>query len=193
MRRKTVPYRVSQLLIGCLCAVLLVLPGRAHAIAITFNLQALGGQQYRYIYSVTNDGSLGAGMAVALFDIAFDPVLYDAASLHIVTPNPPASQWSEVILAPAPGVPAAYDALALTGGIPVGATVAGFAVDFAWLGGPGGPGAQPFQVSDPVTFQPLPGGGGTTTAVPEPSTTVLLILGLLSLAWCRTTYGDARV
>jgi hypothetical protein len=133
----------------------------------------LGGSAYRYEYSVYNDGSLGAGVPIELFDVLFDPALYQESSLQIVTPDPPKSEWSEQFLASLPGVPAAYDALALTGGIPDGSTVGGFAVEFIWLG-PGLPGGQPFQIYSVDRFRPLETGG----TVPEPSFLCVLALSL---------------
>jgi hypothetical protein len=164
--------------------------GSVQALAITFDVVALGGERYRYAYSLFNDGSLGAGVAVELFDILFDPRLYDTDSLTIVTPDPPAGDWSEVILSPAPGIPAAYDALALAGGISAGTTVSGFTVAFRWLGGPARPGAQPWQIFDPSSFALLE--EGTTgpqqpTPIPEPSPLVLLSAGLIGLARWRNT------
>jgi len=41
----------------------------AYAISVQSQLFPLGGNQYRYVYTVTNDDSLGAGVAVKLFDI----------------------------------------------------------------------------------------------------------------------------
>jgi MYXO-CTERM domain-containing protein len=57
------------------------------------------------------------------------------------------------------------------GGIPVGGAVSGFAVQFDWLGS-GAPGAQPFDIVDPQTLQPLFSG----TTVPEPAGLLLLAL-----------------
>ncbi len=71
-----------------------------------------------------------------------------------------------------------YDALALSVGIPAGGTVSGFAVQFNWIGS-GEPGAQPFQIFDPDTFQLLQT-GQTFSAQPIPaaSTLSLILLGI---------------
>src|SRR5690349_2660222 len=105
----------------------------------------MGGNVYRYIYTITNSGPVGAGAPVQLFDILFDTSRYQQSSLQIVTPSTLQLAWSETLLGALPGVPAAYDVLALHGGIPAGNTVSGFAVQFTWLG-PGLPGPQPFQI-----------------------------------------------
>jgi hypothetical protein len=55
----------------------LLVPEWTWAIPITFTLDPLGGTLYRYTYTVANDGSLGAGVAVELFDIFFPPALYE--------------------------------------------------------------------------------------------------------------------
>jgi hypothetical protein len=150
----------------------------SHASADTviyYGVTTLGGGEYQYNYSVFNDGSLGAGVPIQLFDIFFNPALYQAGSLDIVTPNPPSSDWSEVILASVGTNPADYDALALHGGIPVGHAVSGFAVRFEWIG-PGLPSAQPFEISDPNTFAVLQ--SGETETAPEPSTLWMLALSI---------------
>ena len=140
-----------------------------HAIAgtveIDYTLSNLGSGVYRYNYSVDNNGSLGAGVAVDLFDINFDPSLYQ--SPVIVPPTPP-SQWSEMILdSVGSAIPVAFDVEGTSGGIPVGDTANGFAVTFTWLG-KGLPGSQGFEIYDPVSFALLQ--SGQTDPVPEPST-----------------------
>jgi hypothetical protein len=150
------------------------------AVVIGFNLTPLGGSEYEYTYSVHNDGSLGAGVPIQLFDIFFSPALYEAGSLNIVTPAPLSSQWSQEILVSVGTAPAEFDALALDGGIPPGATVSGFAVQFQWIG-QGLPGAQPFEISDPNSFIVLQSGETTqaSSAVPEPSTFRMLAMVLV--------------
>src|SRR5271169_5439533 len=116
-----------------ICVPMVFLAFQANAGAVVdYSVVALGGSEYQYTYSVFNDGSLGTNVPIQLFDIFFSPALYEAGSLDIVTPDPPSSQWSEVILASVGTAPADYDAFALAGGIPVGDTVSGFAVQFEW-------------------------------------------------------------
>lgn len=175
----------------------------AHAIIIEYTLVSLGGTTYRYDYTLTNDGSLGTGVALELFDIEFDPALYEKSTLTIVTSDPPASDWDEYIFLSIPDiipiVPATYSVLALGDGIADGNSVTGFAVRFNWLGGPAGPGPQPFLVYDPDNFdllltgitrnqQPGPGPG----PIPEPGSLFLLGLGLLPLAWAARSRNPRR-
>ena len=170
----------------CLCAAIIFwsVPSIASTVSMTYELTPLGGNVYRYDYSVDNNGSLGAGVPIELFDIFFNPALYDEASLTVATPSPLSTQWSETFLGSLPGIPAAYDALALSGGIPDGSTVSGFAVQFTWLGN-GTPGSQPFSIYS-ANFDLLQNG---TTApgntVPEPSFVWALGIALASAALVR--------
>lgn len=154
-------------------------PSYSHAAKITYDLASLGGDDFRYEYTVENDGSLGAGVAVELIDIDFDTGLYQEASLSIVTPAALSSEWDEIILGSGPSVPAVYDLFALAGGIADSESTGGFAVEFTWLGGAEGPGNQTFQIFDPITFALLE--TGTTTVVPVPGALILLFSGLLGL------------
>jgi hypothetical protein len=170
----------------------------AGTISIDYSLVPLGGNVYRYVYTITNNGSLGNATRVQLFDILFDPSLYQEPSLQIVTPASLQTQWSELLLKSVPGVSAAYDALALQGGIPVGSTVSGFSVQFVWLGS-GVPGTQPFQIFDPNTFQLLQTGQTTTpsspVAAPAASTfsLILLAVGLALTGGCQVYIYNRRV
>lgn len=159
--------------------ILCSLTAPAHAASVQYDLLALGGNDYRYVYSVTNDGSLGSGVALQLFDVLFDPAQYVESSLTITTPPPLSGDWDQLILASSPSVAAAYDAIALAGGIADGTTVAGFAVDFTWIG-TGTPGSQPYQIYDPGTFDLL-GQGVTTSPVPVPAAWWLFASGLGTL------------
>jgi hypothetical protein len=156
----------------------------ARAIEIHYVSTPLGSDSYEFEYAVANDGSLGAGVPVLLFDILFDPNGYDESSLAIVSPASVTGRWSELILGSAPGVPAAYDALATAGGIADGASESGFAVRFHWLG-PGTPGPQPFEIFDPNTFEQI---GGGVTSLPEAAPLWLAAGGAaLCLALRRTS------
>lgn len=170
---------------------LLLLANPATAIIIDYDLTSLGGNSYQYDYTVTNDGSLGAGVALEWFAILFDPALYDEFSLSIVTPDPPASEWDELILGSGVGVPAAYDVFALAGGIAVGASVSGFAVQFDWLGA-GLPGVQDVEVyrfedGDSISLVETGTTRPESLTIPEPSTLALLFLGAVvaSTTWLR--------
>jgi hypothetical protein len=162
----------------------------SYAIAIQYDLDSLGGNNYQYIYSVTNDGSLD-GHELELFDILFSPDLYLESSLTIVTPSPLSLQWDELILASGIGTPAAYDALALSGGIGVGETISGFTVEFQWLG-TGTPGGQPFEVFAPDTFTLLETGLTTeATIIPEAPSLWIIAVGLVGLIGMRQRRGGA--
>ena len=155
-------------------ALLAVALGRsaAEAIVVRYEVVPLGGQTYQYVYTNENDGGLGAGTQVGLFGVSFDPALYQEPSLARTTPQPLASGWNEMFLASAPGVPAAYDALALAGGVTNGSAVSGFSVRFTWLGTEP-PGDQPFTIYDPLTFVVLEQG----LTVPAPPTPWALMTG----------------
>jgi hypothetical protein len=155
----------------------------AGATLIEYELTPTGGNNYRYEYTVTNDGTLGAGVALEWFAILFDPALYDETSLTIVTADPPAADWDELILGSGLLIDAAYDVFALGGGIADGGSVAGFAVEFTWLGA-GMPSAQGFEIYDPVSFNVVETGStrATVTSVPEPGTPGLLFLATIAAA-----------
>ena len=107
------------------------------------------------------------------FSIEFDDSLYS----DLEDPPPPVSpDWDIISLQPDPGVPAPglYDALALTDHASLGQT---FGLTFVWLGGAAQvPGAQPFTISQFDAAGALLGvlDSGSTAAVPEPSTMLLL-------------------
>lgn len=154
----------------------------AGSISVNYDLIPLGGNVYRYVYSITNNGSLGSNVSVQLFDILFDTSLYREPSLQIVTPGSLSALWSQLLLTSLPGVPATYDSLALQGGIPPGSTVKGFSVQFTWLG-TGTPGPQPFQIFNPTTFQLLQTGqtvsGSSSVPLGAPlSTFSLIVIGV---------------
>ena len=75
----------------------------------------------------------------------------------------------------------------LVTGIAPGVTEGGFRVSFNWLG-TGTPGTQAFDIIDPLYFDILESGTtalGQTTAVPEPATISLFLIGVLGLLGFR--------
>jgi len=140
---------------------------------IWYQTSDLGLGRWQYNYDVTN---ISLTVPIEEFTIWFDFGLYD--NLAIETPDPPASNWSEIVIQPEPVLQddGAYDAkaLRLRWGVGIGEMVSGFAVSFDWLGDAVMPGRQFYEIIDPVTYQTIDSG----YTVPEPATLLLLGLGL---------------
>ena len=176
-----------------LCAAVAALPvcGFCNSISITRDVNQVTGTPNTYIftYSVFNNGSLPSGAPIQIFDIYFDPTIYDQNSLENITPEPLNSEWLPQILFSVGDVPTAFDAEAQNGGITAGNTVGGFAVQVTSLS-PNLPAVQPFDIYDPSDFaQPIFSGFTTDAGVfaPEPSTVwsalMTLCLILVGAAW----------
>jgi hypothetical protein len=151
------------------------------AVEVSFTTFSLGGDDYRYEYTIQNDGSLGTTTPVKLLDLLFDPTMYSEASLSNTSAPSLTADWNMAFLASAPSVPAAFDISTSGLGIPVGSQLGGFAVQFHWLGS-GLPGAQPFEIYDPNSLDLI--ASGITSPVPEPDVWVMMLAGgLLVSAW----------
>ena len=138
----------------------LLLAAWAHAVTVTFSATPLGGTSWRYDYVLTNDT---LAVPVEEFTIYFPPNLY-ANLLAGATPG-----WDILVVQPDLGIPddGFYDGLSIgLGGIAPGGSASGFSVTFNYLGG-GAPGAQPFEVVDPVTFAPLFSGSTVAASAPQ--------------------------
>jgi len=151
---------------------------------IQYEATDLGSGRWQYSYEVTN---LSLTPAIEEFTIWFDYGLY--GNLSIETPNPPASDWDELVIEAEPVLAddGYYDALALGLGIGIGNSVSGFAVSFDWLG-VGEPGSQLYEIIDPATFDTLDSG----YTIPEPATLLLLTLGGIILRRKRLSHKDAK-
>ena len=146
------------------------------------------GNNWVYQYTVSNPSPSDP---IAEFTIWFDRAQY--TNLSVI--GSPAS-WDSIVIQRDLSIPADgfFDALALGAGVVVDATLTGFSVGFTYFN-IGTPGAQPFEIIDPSTFQATfsgttvvansgPGGGGTNP-VDSPSTLALLAFIFLGL----TTFG----
>lgn len=141
---------------------------------IRYQTSDLGSGRWQYDYEVSN---INLTVPIEEFTIWFDFGLYK--NLAIQTPNPPASNWSEIVLQPEPVLQddGAYDARALGLGIGIGQRVSGFTVSFNWLGDAVMPGPQFYEIIDPVTYQTIDSG----YTVPEPASAVMLFSGWVLL------------
>jgi hypothetical protein len=138
----------------------------AQAATIIYEVAFVSQDIWQYTYTITNTGSVAGN--IRLFDILFDPEIYDEASLTVASSPAIAAGWDQQLLGSGVAQPAAYDVLAIGGGIANKESASGFAVRFRWL--PGNqvtPSAQAFRIYDPDTFQVLE--TGTTSVVPLPA------------------------
>ena len=147
--------------------------GIASATTIGYTATHLSGSAWRYDYTLTNN-SLGS--PIQEFTIFFALGAYANLS---VSGSP--SGWDSLVAQPNAGLPASgfFDSLALAGGIAPAAGLAGFAVTFDYLAA-GTPGAQAFDVIDPVSFVAL--SSGTTAVVPVPGGAWLLGTAMAAVA-----------
>lgn len=159
----------------------------AHATIIDFTSTSLGGNQWRYDYVVTNNTLQSA---IEEFTIYFDQSLFGLLS----APQAPQG-WDPLVLQADVNIPAAglYDALALNGGIGVGASGGGFSVVVEYFGA-GTPGAQHFTVSDPLSFAELDAGqtGDALVPIPLPASTWLLLGAMGAMGAALRRRGGAQ-
>jgi hypothetical protein len=152
-------------------ALVVVFPATsAHASTIDFSTADLGDGRWEYEYFLKGDPfPEGQG-----FTIFFDEALYSALDLR--APSPTNGHWDPLIVQPdlALNSDGYYDVLALIGDPSL---IGPFRVSFLWAG-PDTPGSQPFEIyhleGDLVRILD----SGRTEPVPEPSTFLLLTVGV---------------
>ena len=151
----------------------------ANATTILYDVSNLSGSTWEYNYTVKNDS---LGVDIEEFTVWFDYTLYENLA---VTSAP--SDWDPIVIEPDASLPddGFYDALALVSGIAPGASETGFSASFDWLG-IGTPGSQFFEIVDPNTFATLD--SGNTAPIPEPSTFLLMGIGLAGLVGYRRKF-----
>jgi len=180
MREKN--WRVTLFKSYILCAALVLLPGCVFgsSIVIDYSWAQVGNTGNTYIYTYSVDNMPTGTFPVQVFDILFDPTLYQETSITNVTPEPLNTEWSPTILFSVGSEPAAFDAESQSG-IAVGDTVGGFAVEFNYLG-QGSPGSQPFEIYN-LSYTMIQSGTTQLAGAPEPSSGsyivgILLVCGV---------------
>jgi len=149
----------------------------AQAAMVEYSLTALGGDVWRYDYSLSNIGPAES----------FDEftVYFDAPGITGITAVATPAGWSSLVVQPDPQLPDAgfFDALSLSGAVPAGSVISGFSVSFSYLAGLM-PGAQRFDLVVSEPFQTVYSGvtAATPSSVPLPAPAALMLLGLGALA-----------
>jgi len=158
--------------LGALLWFLPIAPALATTVSYTVN--NLGGTNWEYNYSVSNDTLT---TDIEEFTVFFDVALYQNLAL-VAAP----SGWDPLVIQPDLSLPddGFYDALALSGGITPTNSLGGFRLSFDYLG-TGTPGSQAFDIVDPVTFAMLDSGFTQAAAVPVPAAGDLFLGGITLL------------
>jgi hypothetical protein len=157
--------------------ILLAQSTMGYASVISYSSSALGGERWRYAYTVQ---VLPGESAIDEFTVYFDTSQYRNLLVEGSPPN-----WDSIVLQPDLSIPSdgMFDSLALDTGIEPGHVLGNFFVSFDFSGS-GTPGAQRYEVVDPVTFavirsgltdagEPPPG----PSELPEPGTLTLVLAG----------------
>jgi len=153
----------------------------AQAASLGYTATALGGNQWRYDYTLDNSTTAPSFHGLTLY---FDDTLYD-----LLTDARVSAGWDLVLVQPDVALPAAglFDALRLDGPVGDSAVVTGLSVSVRYLG-IGTPGAQLFELYDGLEapdFTVVQSGFSVPLApVDEPPAQTLALLGMaLGLAW----------
>ena len=162
--------RINRLLPAFL---LLLVSGQAAATTVNYSVShdGFGGQ---YEYSITNDT---LGFEIFELTIHFDYEIFASLS----NPGVPVG-WDPLVVDPVEFVndDGFYDVLALGAGIAPGETLGGFTIDFVLLGGQI-PGAQRFEVLNPLTFAAIEEGLTELSPIPVPAALWLFASGIFGL------------
>jgi hypothetical protein len=145
-------------------------------VMVEYGLADLGLGRWQYDYTVSN---VSLGQGVQEFTIYYDYGLY--GNLSVATAPPLSQQWNEIILPPDNVLHQGpiFDSLCISSAyaIPAGQAVGGFAVRFDYAG-TGRPGAQHFEIVDPVTYATLAEG----QTIPEPGAIAMMVFGMAAAA-----------
>jgi hypothetical protein len=139
---------------------LMAAPFASWAFSITYEATQIAGDRWQYNYSVSAD----SGVSIEEFAVYFDVGVYEDIDI-VASPL----LWDPLAIQPDPLLPddGFADWLAFGGPIAAGETLAGFSVEFDWLG-LGLPGSQLFEVINPVSFDVI-GSGLTDLATAPPA------------------------
>jgi hypothetical protein len=147
----------------------------AHASVVDYGVTSLGGNLWRYDYTVNNPSpSLGFDEVT----IYFDPTKYSLLG----TPVAPAG-WDPIVVQPDAGIPSDgfFDVLNLSGSLAAGDSFSGFSVSFTYLL-TDTPSAQSFDLINSSDFSVVNSGSTTnpmgSTQIPEPASLALVLLGI---------------
>lgn len=156
---------------------ILLLPSLAFAGIVNYSATSLGGNLWRYDYTINN---MSPSLQFDELTIYFDVNRYDLLS----APTAP-SGWDPIVVQPDIALPADgfYDTINL-GPLGTGTFIDGFSVSFAYLSA-GTPGPQTFDLLDSSRFLLVYTGSSEKIddqfPVHEPSALAMILLGLCSL------------
>jgi hypothetical protein len=166
----------------------LLISSHAMATTIYYDLTNLGGGTWEYKYTVENDTASDIWDFVIYFSAVSDPSVFDYSNI-MVTGNPDLTNWDIITAEPSvPDLGGYFDALALNTPIAPGDSLDSFKVSFDYAG-TGVPGAQDFDIYD-YDFNLVDRGTTQQSSIPtpEPTTCLLVVAGLISLAACRKKF-----
>jgi len=151
----------------------------AYATQVQYDVNNIGSNRWEYTYTITNDTLTQDIQELAIY---FDYGLYGNIAISASPVD-----WDTIAIEPdfIFGIPedGFIDTLALTAGLPQGASLSGLIVSFDWYG-TNNPNSQRFAVLDSTTYETLYTGSTTpaqSSSVPESSTIVLISFSLVGL------------
>lgn len=152
-------------------AVLVCSSSAVASLIVKYQTTSLGGDQWRYAYTLQGDGPAGGVDGVTIY--------FASAAYALLTNAVAPSDWDPLVVQPDTGLPADgfLDLLHLAGPLSGILTPVSFDLDFKYLG-IGAPGAQRFELYNASPFSVVFSGQTESASVPEPSGSALVALAL---------------